>query len=227
MSSRRRHRRASEAGRGTGCVLSVILCVIALCAGAFVTGRVLTAPDLGAGPQGPSDGSTATAIAAREALSLAAQLAHADHGVIVLTEQDLTVIAQDRNPDPSRYRNPEVLVRDGQLVIVATTSVGPFDVVANAHVSVALDVTGTGPPTIATSVSDYSLGREWVPGWIRSIVDSRGDGALAIDPLINDNAGLSSMRDLLECVDVTGTSVRLGFHRPDVSPDPTSCVPQQ
>ena len=202
----------------------LLVAVVLACGGAFLAGRLLTAPVGQAAPRGPSHGATPEQIAATLVTSITAQLAAGSNATVSLSEQDLTIIAQQRNPDPAQFKSPTVVVSNGQLVVAATTSFGPFTVVDTAQVAVSLSGVGTAAPTILSTVTSFSIGREWVPAWLRSWFDSRGDAALSLDPVLNSSPALAQLRSLLECVDVGNAGVVIGFHRPGAVPDPAVCA---
>ena len=62
----------------------------------------------------------------------------APHGVVVLSEQDLTVLAIANNPHPDEFRDLQVRVRGGLVVVSAQVSAGPFTPTAVAHISLSL-----------------------------------------------------------------------------------------
>lgn len=149
----------------------------------FVADRALAAPELGAPPAGPSHGATETAIAISLGKEMAAQLLTSPHGVVVLSEEDLTVLAVANNPHPNAYRDLEVRVRNGLVVVSARISAGPFTPTAVAHISLSLQP-GANGPVIVAQVPQLDIGMLGLPGFAGSetrVADQLG--AVARSPL--------------------------------------------
>jgi len=192
---------------------------VALYAGAFW----LAAPDLGSLPAGPSHGATEEAIALALGGEMAAQLIQGTHGVVVLSERDLTVLAVANNPHPDAFRDVQVRVRGGLLVVSALVSAGPFNATAVAHISVSLQPGPTGP-AIAAQVPEVDIGMLGLPGFVGSGLASQIDAALSLDRLFAIAPKLSVLRTDIECVAVLPGGVAVGVHDPGVAPDPASCA---
>ncbi len=142
----------------------------------FLADRALAAPDLGAPPAGPSHGANEDAIAVALGEEMAAQLIEGPHGVVVLSEQDLTVLAVANNPHPSELKELQVRVRDGLVVVSARVSAGPFTPTAVAHISLSLRPGAEGP-VIAAQVPEVDIGMLGLPGFAGSslvVADRRG-----------------------------------------------------
>ena len=120
--------RATQVGLVRGCCLGLLLLVAVAIFAAVEGFRALADPNLGPAPGGTSHGNDVTLIAAALAGDAGAQLITGEHAVVTLSEQDLTVIVLARNPSPDRFRNPQVRIRDGLLVLSAQSSIGPFGV---------------------------------------------------------------------------------------------------
>lgn len=190
-------------------------------AGGFVLVRAVSRPDLGPGPAGARHGGTPEAIATALAGDLVRALVSQAHAVTILTERDLTVIARARNPNPSRFHDPEARVRDGQVVIDASSSLGPFDVVTVARSRLSLSPAGD----ISADVGSVEVGTLPVPDWARGTLDPWSPRALPLDRLLDTNPVLGSLRQDLDCVAVEDDGVHLGAHRPGAAPDPSACGP--
>ena len=98
--------RSDQRGIVRGCCLGLLVLLILVGGSVFLADRALAAPVLGAPPAGPSHGATETAIAIALGKEMARELLVAPHGVVVLSEQDLTVLAVANNPHPNEYREP-------------------------------------------------------------------------------------------------------------------------
>lgn len=215
--------RRGQAGVIRGCCLGIVLLgVLLIAGGGYLTQRALAAPDLGAPPGGTAHGSNQTLLAASLAADLAVQVISKPHAVVTLSEKDLTVIADEHNPEPAKYRNPQARIRGQYVVVSAQTSVGPFDATAVARYTLLFD-DSTGRPNITAQAVDYAVGRLTIPDWARSQLDPRGSGTLSLNALLGSNPALHLVADHLECVAIAPDGIRLGFHRPDVAMDPAAC----
>jgi len=189
---------------------------------AFLADRALAAPELGAPPAGPSHGSTEIGIAAALGGQMAEELIAGGHGVVTLSEQDLTVLAVANNPHPDQYRDVEVRVRSGLVVASARIAAGPFTPTVVAHVALGLRP-GPHGPVIAAQVPELDVGLLWLPGFAGSGLVNEIDAALSLDRLFAFDPRLSPLRDDIECVAVVPGGVAVGVHDPGVPADPASC----
>jgi hypothetical protein len=205
-----------------GCCLGLLMLLVLVGGSVFVADRALAAPVLGAPPAGPSHGTTETAIAIALGKVMAAQLITSPHGVVVLSEQDLTVLAAANNPHPSEYRDVQVRVRNGLVVVSAQISAGPFTPTAVAHISLALQP-GQNGPVIAAQVPEVDIGMLGLPGFAGSGLVSQIDAALSLDRLFAIAPELSPLRTDIECVAVVPGGIAVGVHIPLVASEPSSC----
>lgn len=180
-------------------------------------------PDLGPAPGGPGDGDSVFAIATGLATRLRPELARSPHATVGLSERDLTVIAREENPQPQRFRDPEVRVRDGLLVVDARTDVGPVAVVAVGRFRVQLVTGGDGSPDIGLSLTSVQAGRLPLPGFVGRLVQDRLERALGFGGILGATP-LAVFRPELDCVAVVPGALVLGFHRPGAAADPRGCV---
>jgi len=221
--ARRRRARRREFGGARRAVAVVLLVVVALAlAGVVVTWQALAAPDLGAAPRGPDDGHTRLAIAAAMGRKAATGLALAPHTVVTLSEQDLTTVLEDSNPDPQHFQDPEGRVRDGLVVIDVRTALGPLTVTAVARVALTLVCPPDGAPDISADVRDISAGRMPLPGFAVQQIRDRISRDVDLHALLSD-AQLDPVRPYLDSVQVTGDGVALGFHRPGLLQSNSPC----
>jgi hypothetical protein len=214
--------RAGQAGLLPGCCFGVAVLVILVAGTMFVAVRALAAPDLGAPPGGTAHGSSEVVIAAELAGDAATQLVAGDHAVVMLSERDLTVIANARNPSPDKYRNPQARVRDGDVVVSADTSVGPFGVTAVARYAFLFSDSG-GSTQVTAQVVDYAVGQLGVPGFIGDRVDPRASASVNLTALFASNPILEGLSQSLDCVAVHTDGVHVGFHRLGVGAAPGTC----
>jgi hypothetical protein len=214
--------RSDQRGIVRGCCLGIVVLLIALGGSAFVADRALAAPVLGAPPAGPSHGSSETAIALSLGTSMAAQLISGPHGRVVLSEQDLTVLAVANNPHPNEYRDVHVRIRGGLVVVSAQISAGPFTPTAVAHISLALQP-GANGPVIAAQVPEVDVGLLGLPGFAGSGLAAQIDAALSLDRLFSVAPKLSILRPDIECVAVVADGVAVGVHDPGVPSVPSMC----
>jgi hypothetical protein len=189
----------------------------------FVAVHALAAPDLGSPPGGTSHGGSVTVIAATLAGDAATQLVHGDHAVVVLSERDLTVIARDRNPAPNRFRNPQARIRDGNVVVSADTSVGPFGVTAVASFQLLLTVTPSTTQLSAQAV-DYQVGQLGLPGFVGARFDPRGSATLNLTALFASSPVLETLSKTLDCLSVRSDGVHVGFHRTGAGASDAACT---
>ena len=200
--------------------MGVILLLVLLGLTAFVIDRALAAPDLGAAPNGRDNGESQQAIALTLGTQLLAELVAGAHGVVTLTEHDLTVIAAQHNPHPDRYHTVMARVRNNLIAVSANTAIGPMSVTVVAHISVTLQQNGTAPQ-LAAGVMDVDVGALHLPGWLQDRVV--GSPTIMLDPVFNATAALRAVRADIECVVVAPDGVRVGVHRPGTAADPAVC----
>jgi hypothetical protein len=219
----RRPTRRAQAGLIRGCCLGLIILGTLMVISIVVGSRALAAPDLGAPPGGTSDGSSEAIIAAALGGQAATQLLASEHAVITVSERDLTVIADARNPSPARYRNPQARIRNGNVVVSADTSVGPFGVTAVATFQL-LFSTASGTTQITAHAVDYAVGQLGIPGFVGDRLDPRGSATLNLTALFASNPALELLSQAMDCVSVHPDGVHIGFHRPGAAPSTAVCA---
>ncbi|HVC42743.1 MAG TPA: hypothetical protein VND54_12265 [Candidatus Saccharimonadales bacterium] len=213
---------SDQRGIVRGCCLGLIVLVILVGGSVVVAVRALAAPALGAPPAGPSHGAGEEAIAVALGQEMAGQLVQGPHGVVVLSEQDLTVLAVADNPHPGELRDLQVRVRDGLVVVSARISAGPFTPTVVAHISLSLRP-GAAGPVIAAQVPEVDIGMLGLPGFAGSGLVSQIDAALSLDRLFAIAPKLSALRTDIECVAVVPGGVAVGVHDPGVPSVASSC----
>jgi hypothetical protein len=214
--------RSAERGLVRGCCAGLILLLVLAGGTAFLADRALAAPSLGAPPAGPSHGATELAIAITAGEQMAAQLLARRHGVVTLSEQDLTVLAVANNPQPDGYRDVQVRVRNELLVVSARISAGPFTPTAVAHISVSL-LPGTSGQVIAAHVPEVDVGLLSLPGFVAGGLVRQINTALSLEGLFSEAPQLRALRTDIECVAVVPGGVAVGIHDPGVAAAPSSC----
>jgi hypothetical protein len=213
---------SDQRGIVRGCCLVLLVLLIALGGAFFLADRALAAPALGAPPGGPRHGATEREIALALGEEMAAQLIQGPHGVVVLSEQDLTVLAVANNPHPNQFRDVQVRVRNGLVVVSARVSAGPFTPTAVAHIGLTLRP-GTSGPVIATQVPEVDVGMLGLPGFAGAGLVAQIDAALSLDRLFAIDPRLSVLRTDIECVAVLPGGVAVGVHDPGFPSVPSSC----
>ncbi len=212
------------ARRRRGCLWALVAVLVAILALVGALGALaLSTPDLGAPPDGADHGDTQQAIATTMAAALVAQLAAGPHGVIALSEHDLTVLVRDNNPNSQRYQNPQARVRADLVVIDAHTPVGPFTVDAVAKLALSRTTGTDGLPQVTATFRAVQVGGLGLPDFAARAVQDRVQQAFDLQDVLASNSILSLARRELDCVAVTGGEVRLGFHRPGASAAPGDC----
>jgi hypothetical protein len=214
--------RSDERGVVRGCCAGLALIVIAAAAAVFLSLRALAAPSLGPAPAGPSHGTTEVAIALALGTQMAAELVAGPHGVVTLSEQDLTVLAIANNPHPNAYRDVQVRVRSGLVVVSAQISTGPFTPTAVVHVSLTLRP-GAAGPVIAAQIPEIDVGQLGVPGFLGTGLVAQIDAALSLDKLFSIDPRLQALRDDIECVAVVPGGVTVGVHDPGIPSVASAC----
>lgn len=214
--------RSDERGIVRGCCAGLALIVIAAAGAVFLALRALAAPAIGPPPAGPSHGTTEVAIALALGTQMAAELVAGPHGVVTLSEQDLTVLAVASNPHPNAYRDIQVRVRGGLIVASAQISAGPFTPTAVVHVSLTLRP-GPSGPVIAAQVPEIDVGLLGVPGFLGAGLVSQIDAALSLDRLFSIDPRLKALRDDIECVAVVPGGVTVGVHDPGIPSVASAC----
>jgi hypothetical protein len=215
-------RRSDERGIVRGCCAGLVLLIVAVVGAVFLTLRALAAPALGAAPGGTSHGPSEVAIALVLGTEMAAQLVAGPHGMVVLSERDLTVLAVANNPHPNEYRDVQVRIRNGLVVASAEISLGPFTSTAVAHVSLSLKPASSGP-VIAAQIPEMDIGQLGVPGFLDSELTAQIDAALSLDRLFSIDPQLDALREDIECVAVVPGGVAVGAHDPGVPSVSSAC----
>lgn len=227
MSERGRGRgrgRGDERGVMGGILAALVIGVIVTVA-AIGYHQVTSVPDLGGPPLGPADGPDEHAIAAALAPRLARGLVDSPHPVILISQQDLTVLARAHNPEAARLRNPVVRTGDGVVMLSGDSDLARTPVVTSARLNLTLGGVGTPAATVEATVERIDVGNLTIPGWMRSQLFSAVPNSLNLNSLFGDNPTLRSLTPFLECVAPAPAGVRLGFHRPGATPDPAACGP--
>jgi hypothetical protein len=214
--------RAPQAGLVRGCCLGLIVVAALLVVSIIVGSRVLAAPDLGPPPGGTAHGSSEAVVAAALGGEAATQLLSKEHAVVSLSERDLTVIANARNPSPARFRDPQARIRNGDVVVSADTSVGPFGVTAVATFRL-LFSNASGTTQVTAHAVDYAVGQLGIPGFIGDRLDPRGSATLNLTALFASNPALELLSQAMDCVAVHSDGVHIGFHRPGVGASSATC----
>ncbi len=214
-----------EEGR---CCLGFIPVILVVAAAVALFVLVLTPPSEGALPLGPSHGSTPALIGETLALEAAVGLATSPHATVTLSEQDLSVIAAAQNPDPESFHNVEARVRNGQLVITANTTMGPWSPTVTTWVTLAAEGVGTPQVSISDTVTSVQLGHITLPSWARLSIDPRGNAVIDLDSFIAQN--LHAPRILgelavsnIDCIALEPGGLVISVHRPGVKADPSLC----
>jgi hypothetical protein len=208
-------------GRSCGCLVAVVaLVAVLLSIGAI---QAFATPDLGAQPGGSNDGETQNAIAARLGTSLIGQFVLRPHAVVSISEHDLTVLVREHNPNPSRFQQPATRVRDGLVVIDARTPAGPFTMWAVARLALSTSTDSSGMPRVSADFRSVQLGSLGLPDVVAHALQDRIQQAFDLQDLLSADPNLKLARQALECVQVSSSAVRIGFHRPDAAGDPHGC----
>ncbi len=188
----------------------------------MLASRALAAPDLGPAPAGTAHGSSEAVIAAALGGDAATQLLSREHAVVSVSERDLTVIANARNPSPDRFRNPQARIRNGDVVVSADTSIGPFGVTAVATFQL-IFANSSGATQVTAQAVNYAVGQLGIPGFIGDRINPRASASLNLTALFASNPALELLSQSMDCVSVQPDGVHIGFHRPGVSPSASVC----
>jgi hypothetical protein len=214
-------RHSRQAGLVRTCCLGFILLLALIGAAAYFGDRALAAPDLGAAPAGADDGEDQRQIALTLGMHLAQQLVAGPHGVVLLSEHDITVLIRAHNPHPEQYSNLAARVRERQLVVSADDHFGPVNLTPVLHLALALQ--GTSVSAIALHVLRVDVGQLPLPGFIADRVEGSVPESISIPSLFGAAPVLSALSDDIECVAVAANGVLIGVHRPGVGPEPATC----
>jgi len=202
--------RAAERGLLRGCCAGLLALLLLAVAALVLLVRLTGTPDLGAAPAGPADGSTALNIAATLAVRVGEDLAEpgATGATVVVSEQDLSILAVIDNPDPQALGDLQVRARGGHLWVSADSHLGPFPAVVTARLDLAFH---PGAPVTAT-IAEVDVGDQEIPGFLSSAVDPQVASTFSLTPLLT---GSELSQFGLECVTVVaGRGVELGFREP-------------
>lgn len=219
----RRRPRFAQAGLVRGCCLGLILLAAVVVATVVLASQALAAPDLGAAPGGTAHGSSEAVIAAALGGDAATQLLTKEHAMVSLSERDLTVIANARNPSPDRYRNPQARIRNGDIVVTADTNVGPFGVTAVATFQLTVS-NASGAVQVTAQAVQYAVGQLGIPGFIGDRVDPRASSSINLTALFASNPALEILSRALDCLSVQPDGVHVGFHRPGSGASDPACT---
>jgi hypothetical protein len=203
-----------------GCCAGLVVLLLLVTAALVLLVRLTAAPDLGATPSGPDDGASPLAIGASLALQVGDQLAQpgATGAAVVVSEQDLSTLAAEDNPDPRTLAGLQVRARGDQLWVSADSHLGPLAVVVTARLSLGFQ---PGSPVTA-SIGEIWVGDQQIPGFLTSAVDPRADATFSLTPLLT---GSELSQFGLECVTVVASrGVELGFHEPRASVSTGYCA---
>ncbi|MFN2582848.1 MAG: hypothetical protein ABR498_08935, partial [Candidatus Dormibacteria bacterium] len=153
---------------------------------------------------------------------LGAELLTTPHAYVTLSEHDLTVLADEHNPNPSMLSGVSIRVRSNLVVVSGQHPIGPVSVTPVAHMSLTLDPSKS-PPTLTSQVVQLEVGELGIPGFLRDRVLGTFAGPIDLDRLFSASPALQLLRAHIECVTVARDGVRVGVHRPTVTPDPSVC----
>lgn len=209
--------------RNRGCIVVLAVAAVLLIVAGVLGTLALAAPDLDPAPGGVDHGESEIAIAASLGTSLGTQLAVSPHGVITLSEHDLTVLIRENNPSPNRFRDPNARIRGGQVVIDAHTPVGPFTVDAVAHMALARAIGADQLPEVTATFTAVQVGSLGLPDFAARALQDRVQQAFDLQDVLASNEYLRAARQALDCVLVASDGVRLGFHRPGTAGAPAAC----
>lgn len=215
-------RRRGECAGALGCVF-LLFALGLLAAGGLLARRGLAPPELGAPPAGPGHGATDLEIGSTLAPQLVRALELHPHALVVLSELDLSVLARTHNPSPERYRDPQVRVRDGHLVVSALTTVAGQTVTGVARLEVGLSGQATATPEITTHLDEVDVGQLPIPEWARATLNLPDDRVLDPSLVLRGNPTLRQLVGYVDCVGLTADGLRIGFHRPTAPADPAGC----
>ena len=216
----------AQLGLMRGCCALVFVAVAVVGAAILLAVRATAAPDLGAAPRGPNDGDGQTAIAVKLAAELVPQLLLSSDGTVTLSEQDLTVLANEHGA--GGLSGATVRARAGQLVVSGQRPFGPFTLTPVAHLTVALDRTSS-PPRLTTQVDRFEVGQLGVPGFIRDRLLGSLSSSIDLGRLFGGVPALQALEGNIECAAVidgdTGqqAGLRIGVHRPDAVANTAVC----
>jgi len=209
--------------RRRGCFWALLVTAVLVAVLGVLAFIALDTPDLGAAPGGVDNGDTQAQIVARMATSLGAQLLLQPHGVITLSEHDLTVLVTENNPNPARFLDPQARIRDGLVVIDARTKLGPFTVDAVARLALSRTVGADSLPEVTATFEAVQVGGLGLPDFAARAVQNRVQQAFDLQDVLSRDPYLRAVRSALDCVRVAADGVRLGFHRPGSGVAPADC----
>jgi hypothetical protein len=209
--------RRGERGLFRSCCLGLVVLVALSVAAVILLVRATASPAyLATAPLGADDGSSTQAIATKLATQLSlALLNKSGQATVLVSDRDLSVIAAEENPDPGTFSDVQVRSVAGRLLLSARSHLGPLPVVVTARLTPSL---AAGTPQI--HLEEIDVGDQVLPGFMRSMVDPRGQALFDLGPLIH-RMDISTFG--LDCLAVVGDGVELGFHSPLTGPQPTVC----
>jgi hypothetical protein len=217
-------RRRGERGLLRGLLLAVVgVLLLLLVIGGWSYRRMTSAPDLGAPPQGPAHGTTESALAVYAATQLVGLLSPVGsrHATVTFSEQDLTALAKERAS--SDFADPQVRVRDGEVVVSGDASVAGLGVVGVGRLGLHLVAGSDGQPDITVSLDEIDAGQLTLPSFLRDAIAQQVQSQVQLDNVLEADSRLRLLRPELECVAAAPAGVVLGFHAPFEPADRASC----
>ncbi len=217
--------RTAQRGSIRGCCCGTLLAAILLIGG-FLFWNAHTTPSGVTPPTGPSTAATAAGIIAAVGSSVQSQLPNTGHARIVLTESDLTVLAQSVSAaSPSGMDSSlQVTTWDGKIVIADVIHIGPLGIWRAGYFTLS---SGETLPLVTPTLTAIRVGNFSVPSGLVALLGSAIAKSDPVATLFQSSTSLASFSQSLDCAAVTPNGVVLWVHAPRVAALPGLCSGKQ
>lgn len=217
--------RTAQRGSIRGCCCGTFLAAIILLGGLLVWNAHTTPPGVTA-PIGPSTAPTAAGIIAAVGNSVESQLPNTGHARIVLTERDLTVLAQSVSGATASGTDPtlQVTTWNGKIVIADVIHIGPIGIWRAGYFTLS---SGESLPLTTPTLSSIQFGSFSLPSGLVAFLGSTIAKSDPVATLFQSSTALASYSQSFDCATVTSKGIVVWVHGPRVPALPGLCTEHQ
>ncbi len=217
--------RTAQRGSIRGCCCGTLLAAIILLGGLLFWNAHTTPPGV-TSPTGPPTAPTAAGIIAAVGSSVQSQLPSTGHARIVLTESDLTVLAQSVTAaTPSGVDTSlQVTTWDGKIVIADVIHIGPLGIWRAGYFTLS---SGNTLPLVTPTLTAIRIGNFSLPTGLVAFLGSAIAKSNPVATLFQSSTALAAFSQNFDCAAVTTNGVVLWVHGPRVAALPGLCTAKQ